>query len=173
MYNIREAQIYEIETIAALHISNQKETYRGLLSDSYLDQLDIVSEERKWREYLEQRTQRLIVAYEGSMFLGFAACKPDPECAEWLYLDSLHVSPEARGIGVGTVLIKWVMSYAEDHRFERMTVCIVRGNELARNLYFKMGAVQYRYFIDRFDGTTSNSEKLWWDLRNASQRNAL
>ena len=43
-----------------------------------------------------------------------------------------------------------------------MSVCIVRGNDGARRLYEKLGAVHLVYFEDDFCGTVSHSEKLIW-----------
>ncbi len=98
-------------------------------------------------------------------FLGFLAYRPDDEIKQCLYLDSLHVSQKARGKGIGTKLIQNVFQYAINKKYHNISICIVKGNENAKKLYTKLGAVHYKYFIDDFDGTKSNSEKLiWYDL---------
>ena len=51
---IRNAEGSDVAKIAALHIANQRTTYRGLLSDEYLDSLRVGDGERKWNEYLRQ-----------------------------------------------------------------------------------------------------------------------
>ena len=159
---IRDAREQDIEEIAALHVANQKSTYRGLLSDEYLDRLSAADKAEQWRAYLRHDGNRLFVACDESVFLGFAACKTDAEIPGCLYLDSLHVSPEARGSGIGTSLIRRVGSFAEENGFDSMSVCIVRGNEGARRLYLKLGASHDKFFTDYFDGATSRSEKLRW-----------
>ena len=166
---IRDARDTDIKSIAALHVANQKTTYRGLLSDEYLDRLDVGAGAEKWAGYLRHAGQRIFVACDGSAFLGFAACRADAELPGCLYLDSLHVLPEARGQGVGTSLVRRAGRFAGENGYDGMSVCIVRGNETARRLYLALGAAHEKFFIDSFDGTTSRSEKLRWaDLRGFS-----
>ncbi len=43
-----------------------------------------------------------------------------------------------------------------------MSICIVKGNDNAKNIYERLGAVHYKDFIDDFGGTKSNSQKLIW-----------
>ena len=160
--SIREAGRTDFPAVGTLHVFNQRTTYRGLLSDDYLDGLDPTDRARKWETFAEQEGQKLFVAEDETGLLGFAACRADPEDASRLYLDSLHTSPRARGQGVGTALMRHVGRYARERGYRAMSVCIVRGNERARSLYTKMGAVHEKDFMDSFEGTISVSEKLRW-----------
>ena len=45
-----------------------------------------------------------------------------------------------------------------------MGVCIVKGNDHARELYTKLGAEHYQDKVDDFTGETSYSEILVWNL---------
>ena len=42
----------------------------------------------------------------------------------------------------------------------------VKGNDNAKRIYEKMGAIHYKDFIDYFGDTESNSEKLIWNNLN-------
>ena len=139
---IRDAVYDDIDNIAKLYISNWKETYKGLLSEDYLNSLT--------KEYAVNE------------FLGFVASKKDDEEENYWYLDSLHITKNSRGKGIGTKLIYRVGQYALKHGYECMSICIVKGNDNAKRIYEKLGAVHYKYFIDDFGGVKSNSEKLIW-----------
>ncbi len=160
--SIREAREDDLAEVAVLHVANQRMTYRGLLSDDYLDGLDPAKQRRKWAAFSRQEGQKLFIAREQSRLLGFAACRKDDELPGCLYLDSLHVAPEARGQGVGTALIRRVARYGREAGFRSMSVCIVKGNEGAGRLYARTGAVHWKDFTDHFEGTFSHSEKLRW-----------
>ena len=163
---IREACAADIKNIAEVYILNWKETYKGLLPDEYVDHLDLPYGMDKWSSFLRQTENHIVIAEDGSRFLGFGAFSPDHEIDKCLYIDSLHVCPESRGQGTGSRLINAIKEYAAENSFEKMSICIVRGNDRAGNLYRKLGAGHYSYFIDDFDGTKSNSEKLLWkDLK--------
>ena len=159
---IRAAETKDLENIADLYVRNHKSTYRGLLSDDYLDALTTASARAKWEEKMSAKDARLLVAEREGEFLGFAAVMPDPELEQTLYLESLHVAESARGKGVGTALIRACAQLAEKDGFQKMSVCIVRGNHSAGDLYRRLGAEHHSFFEDDFGGTVSSSEKLVW-----------
>lgn len=158
---IRNARPDDLDKIAALYVKNHLETYRGLLSEAYLNALTPAWAREKWAGYLTGR-KKLWCAFEDGAFLGFVAGAEDAELPGVWYLDSLHVVPEARGKGVGTALLRTCGAYAKEAGYRAMSICIVRGNERARRLYEKLGAAHYKNFEDDFRGTVSQSEKLLW-----------
>ena len=160
---IRVAKSSDIEKIAELYIKNHKETYIGLLSDDYFKSLTFDYAKEKWSTYLEHTGSKMWVAYNADEFLGFAAGTEDKNLTDTWYLDSLHITKNARGKGTGTSLIKTMMMYAVKNGYSKMSVCIVKGNDNAGNLYNKLGAKHYLDFEDDFCATVSHSEKLLWD----------
>jgi len=159
---IRIADTCDIVPIAELYIKNHTETYRGLLSEEYFSKLTLDYATEKWSKYLQDKDKLIWVVYEADEFLGFAAGMKDMELENTWYLDSLHVAPDGRGKGIGTILISRMKDYASEKGYSKMSVCIVRGNENAGKLYEKLGAEHFSYFEDDFCGTISHSEKLIW-----------
>ena len=167
---IRFATSEDLDSIARLYVCNHRQAYAGLLSEAYLSSLTVEYGLEKWGKQLQDQKARIWVAFEGESFLGFAAGTPDPELEQTWYLESLHVTEDSRGKGVGTALIQAVKQYAYDNSYERMSVCIVRGNDRAAALYQRLGAEHYSFFEDDFNGTPSASEKLIWNrLRQEEQ----
>ena len=162
---IRDAVYDDIDKIAKLYISNWKETYKGLLPEDYLNSLTKEYAVEKWNKYLKNKNH-IFVAYEGNEFLGFVASKKDDNEEGYWYLDSLHITKNSRGKGIGTKLIYKVGKYALTNGYQCMSICIVKGNDSAKSIYKKLGAVHYKYFIDDFGGVKSNSEKLIWENLN-------
>ena len=160
---IRLAAESDLPAIAALYLQNHRTVYRGLLSEDYLSGLspDVCLE--KWGAALCQGDERVWIAREGDALLGFAAGLPDAELPRTWYLESLHVARTARGNGVGTALIRHAARAAAAEGYERMSVCIVRGNERAGELYRRLGAVHHTYFEDSFGDERFASEKLVWE----------
>ena len=156
---IRLAEENDVSFIASTYVCNHRTTYRNLLPDEYFQTLTQESAAEKWRAYIADENNRVWIAEDENGFLGFAAAMPDEELAGAWYLDSLHVSENARGKGVGTALIKTVGEYALSEEYEKMSICIVKGNDKAANLYRKLGARHYKDFT----GKMSLSEKLLWD----------
>ena len=160
---IRPAGPEDLENIADLYVRNHKSTYKGLLSDAYLDALTEEYALEKWERQLRAEDSEILVACRDGAFLGFAAFLPDPVLEGTWHLDSLHVKSRARGCGIGTALIRAGAETAERKGLRRMSVCIVRGNDHAGDLYRRLGAAHHAFFEDDFLGTVSPSEKLVWD----------
>ncbi len=160
---IRQASVEDIRLIAHLYVSNHKATYKGLVSDDYLNNLTVEKASERWKDYLSDEKNRMWVACEENELLGFVASMPDSTSEKIWYLDSLHICPEARGKGIGTALIKKVGEYALGNGYDKMSVCVVKGNEKAKQLYLKLGARHLLCFEDKFDNSRVNSEKLLWD----------
>lgn len=161
---IRRASTDDIESITKLYRENHAETYRGLLSEEYFSRPTPDYTKKKWSTYLQNPGNIIWVAYESDAFLGFAAGTKDAELEHTWYLDSLHITPDAQGKGIGTRLIETMKHHASQLHCSQLSVCIVRGNETARTLYTKLGAKHFSYFDDDFCGTISHSEKLVWPL---------
>ena len=160
--NIITAAETDLENIASLYVRNHKATYSGLLSAEYLSHLTYEYAFRKWDEFMRCLTGKIWVAREDEALLGFAAGMPDSDLPHTWYLESLQVEESARGKGIGTALIRAAGRFAADQGYERMSICIVRGNNRAGSLYQKLGAEHYSFFEDDFCGTPSSSEKLLW-----------
>ena len=160
---IRFAGREDLENIAGLYVRNHKTAYRGLLSEEYLNGLTVRCALEKWEKHLQDVDSVIWTAWEGGSFLGFAAAMPDRETEQTWYLESLHVTEDARGKGVGTALIRTAAQYAHEHGHRKMSICIVRGNDSAGTLYRRLGAEHHSFFEDDFNGTVSASEKLIWE----------
>ena len=109
---IRKANTNDIDNIADLYVSNWRETYRGLVSDGYLDGMTHEYAVSKWKDHVCAPDKMILAAYEGGRFAGFAVCDPDMEIADCLFLASLHIAPEFRSKGIGSALIKECLKQA-------------------------------------------------------------
>ena len=169
-YRIQLADEKHIPQIADLYVRSWKKTYQGLLSQDYLDRLNVPDTIIKWSEYISQpyrsgqQNQGIFVALEGEKVLGFAAFKPYHRISSCIYLDSLHVEEGRKGEGIGTALIRAVQEEGRCAKYPQMGVCIVKGNDGARRLYVKLGAEHYQDKVDDFTGEISYSEILVWNL---------
>ena len=159
MLTVRPAKAHDVNNIAQLYVRNHRESYKKLLPAEYFETLTEDYAKAKWCSYIVDESSRVWVAEEEGAFLGFVASTVDEELENVWYLDSLHVCESARSKGVGTALIKTVGRYAYESGYEKMSICIVKGNEGAGNLYRKLGARHYKDFT----GKMSHAEKLLWE----------
>lgn len=162
--NIRFANVDDCYMISKINYDNWRKTYKNILSDEFLDHLDIEQMRREYVEFISDNKKPILVALdEKNEVVGFASFESDLEEDSCIYLASLHVATSARGKGIGTSLLIKVGRYALNNNYNKMSICILNGNENARNLYVKLGAEHYKYFEDNFHGIKTKSEKLLWN----------
>lgn len=156
-----------IQAIAKIYTENWKTTYQGILPDSFLKSITYEHSKEKWLSYIHTDKQGAFVAVdENDMIIGFAAYKPYDDLKKCLLLDSLHILQSVQGGGIGKQLIFTIGKYAYNNGYEKMSICIVKGNDRAERIYTYLGAKHYKDFIDDFEGTPSNSSVLLWDDLN-------
>ena len=103
--------------IASLHTENWRSSYRGILSDAYLDHEIGEERERLWEErFLAPDMDRryVLLAEIRKDLAGFVCVLLDEETQWGACLDNLHVRSEIRGQGLGRLLFaeaaRWVMA---------------------------------------------------------------
>ena len=163
-YTIRLANQSDIEKIAKLYIKSWQKTYKGLLRQEYLDSLTVENLCKRWGDYILEEKHGIFVAVTENQLLGFGAFKPYHRIDDCIYIESLHVDESCQGSGIGSAIIKTIYTVGSDEEYGQMAVCLVKGNDKARELYTKLGAVHYKDKVDDFTGEISYSEILTWDL---------
>ncbi|MGD8192617.1 ribosomal protein S18-alanine N-acetyltransferase [Brevibacillus ginsengisoli] len=92
---------------------------------------------------------KYVVVYQGNRLIAY--------CGMWLIIDEAHITniavhPEARGLGVGEKLMRQMMELALALGGLRMTLEVRPSNEIARNLYTKLGFEEHgrrkKYYSD-------------------------
>jgi len=113
---LRDATHDDAEAIAGLHAESWRRTYRGIYSDSYLDG-EVVAERRAaWRERFanpDPAASTVAAELQGAL-VGFAHTILDADATWGTLLDNLHVAPDVKRSGIGTVLLGASAAFAAE-----------------------------------------------------------
>ena len=124
----------EIRGKAYVHWKCWQETYPGLMSQAYLDELTLEKVEEKAFRWLDN----LLVAKDGDRVIGFVGYgdhgAEDPDTGE---VFALYVLPEYQGTGVGRQLMDAAL--VQLAAFPRIVLWVVKGNARAIRFYEKCG----------------------------------
>ena len=135
----------EAEAIADLHTRSRQVAYRGLYGDAHLDhELPEISR-AVWRERFETfdpATDLILAAMDGDpVGLAYASFRLNP--AVGALLDNLHVAPERKGGGLGTVLLAEVARWLiQDHGGAPLHLEVYAPNQAALGFYIRKGGVE-------------------------------
>jgi len=130
--------------IAALHTATWRESFRGALSDAYLDG-PLESEMRaRWQRRLTeaQPGRLLLTAVLDGGFAGFLAAVPDEDDPGRDLIDNLHVPPELRNCGIGATLMREAADRLAAMGRSRAVLRVVEANEGACRFYRDLGGVE-------------------------------
>ncbi|MFK3961209.1 GNAT family N-acetyltransferase [Guptibacillus hwajinpoensis] len=130
---IRKAVVDDALAIASVHVNSWRTTYRSLISEDYLNSLDVQIREARWRKGIEDGSI-IFVAVEEGQIIGFAnggknrssAYKFDGE------LYAIYLLEEAQGKGVGKQLLCSVAKHLKSESYESMLVWVLNGNPASK-----------------------------------------
>lgn len=135
---IRTATESDIQSIAQLHAESWKQSYRGMLSDDYLDNL--VDQERLdcWQQRLTNPTegQYILLAEENNQLVGFICIFLHANPQWGTLIDNLHVRPNVKGKGIGKVLMKEISQWLlKNNHNEAIYLWVLEKNIPAQKFY--------------------------------------
>lgn len=144
---IREAEVSDAYGIAKVHIDSWRTTYKGLISDKFLNDFSHDDRTVRWRKVINdyEIENRYIFVAEDSIegIIGFATCgiereMKDPSIGE---LYAVYILKEHQFKGVGRLLFNEVLNKLSDLKFNVITIWVLVENYQARKFYELMGGI--------------------------------
>jgi ribosomal protein S18 acetylase RimI-like enzyme len=167
---LRPAGIEDAEAIAAFHTLSWRRTYRGMMTDEFLDRRALANRREVWHQRLrsDARNQFVTVAHISDELAGFICAyrRHDPKWGS--YIDNLHVSYEWQGQGLGRMLMRSVgewLSNTAPH--EAVYLWVMEANARARAFYDRLGATNAGTEVipDPGGGRAPNCRYVWAEPR--------
>lgn len=129
--------------IAELHADSWRRTFRGLVSDRYLDE-DVTKERADvWRRRFadpDRGTRTItIVARQRGELVGFIHSVLDEDPVWGTLLDNLHVRYGYHGRGIARRLIATSAAVLQERGRNTLYLSVLRANDRARTLYEALG----------------------------------
>ena len=143
---VREADVDDAAAIARVHVDTWRTAYRGLLPQDFLEALDEVGYEDRWRRTLTSGAGRVYVAEDGRQVVGFASGGPERAGEDGFTgeLYAIYVLQDAQGRGHGRRLVQAVAQGLRERGLADMIVWVLRDNHQARHFYERLGGVYVR-----------------------------
>jgi len=169
-YRLRPAESSDADALAALHAGSWQRTYRGMMSDAFLDGEALDNRRRVWRERLGTADvdQWVTVADDGARIVGFICVYARGDAGWGAYIDNLHVVPDWQGRGLGGALMRsageWV---CRTQPGAGVYLWVMEANVRARAFYDRLGArnVETIQLEDPGGGQAPNCRYVWADAR--------
>lgn len=156
--------------IAELHCESWRVTYRGILSDSYLEGDILPDRQQVWVNRLSNvaSTQYVLLATEGDQLCGFVCAYGNDDDRWGALIDNLHVYPKYKGRGIGSALMRKAASWIQQHYpHSGFYLWVYADNKQAIDFYVRMGGTKIGSRMDNNPGGgSSNAIRYVWRERD-------
>ena len=141
--NYRKATPADVQQIALLHAESWRNSYRGMLSDEFLDREVVENRLEVWRSRLDSPVegQFVLVAEENQKLCGFVCVFGNYDENFGALLDNLHIRLDKQRRGLGKELMYRTASWMEEtYPQSGLYLWVFASNKPARRFYERLGA---------------------------------
>lgn len=135
--NIQKAKSIDIPQIARIHIDSWRKTYKGVMSESFLQSFNQKKTEKYWFDILKNKSYELLIFKKSNQVTGFMLLNFGQPESNSIELESLYVCPKHQEIGVGSSLIKKVINKLKSRDFGQLYTWVLEDNFKAYRFYKK------------------------------------
>ena len=139
----RVAKADDALAIATVQVAAWRTAYRGLMSDTLLQDLDVKAKAERWRHTIASPELRVIVVERSGCVVGFAlasgARDPDVAAPDVGEICAMYVSPQHWRQGCGRELLQGTLAYFASTRRTRQILWVLEANTSARRFYEAQG----------------------------------
>ena len=141
LLTLRDATPSDLALINDIHVRSRRATYRGQVSDHYLDVAMPAASLADWQAKLPQLLAgagRVLIAEAGGAPIGFV-CAFAPDADASVYVNNLHALPERKGLGAGSALLDAAEQWARANGARSMHLKVLETNKAAIGFYESRG----------------------------------
>ena len=137
---IRAATEEDADSIAHVHVTSWRSTYRGVVPDEYLAGLDEAARAVSWREWLGMGVPVFVVVQDG-LVVGFISGGPIREPIEDYdaELFTIYLLEQSQRQRIGTALLRRLADSLVASGFKKLVVWVLEDNQ-SYTFYERSGA---------------------------------
>lgn len=140
---IRPAVPNDLDFLVEIFRSCWLISYKGLLPKEVQEEMTAEKARQMWSLSVQPHPDRItFIIEENKVPVGVARVGVDVSNKTLGHLFSLYVHPNSAGRGIGTTLLKYVLSTLRERNFEEITLWVFKENAPTRKLYRTLGFVE-------------------------------
>nr|WP_315467087.1 GNAT family N-acetyltransferase [uncultured Undibacterium sp.] len=143
---LRRATVADAEAIAAIRIEGWRTTYRGMIPDSYLNEMDMNENVLHWRTILQALPLKedslcVYVAVSEDEIVGFVSAMKlsEPKLDRDGEINAIYIRPQWQRCGIGKRMLHKAARSLQAMGCTSCVIWVIDGNSQARNFYEELG----------------------------------
>ncbi|MEB0139100.1 MULTISPECIES: GNAT family N-acetyltransferase [unclassified Undibacterium] len=157
--SLRRATVADAAAIAAVRIEGWQTSYRGIMPDSYLDNMQLADSLLHWKQILQALPQVdarvcVYVAESEGAVIGFASgmLLEPAKLGMQGELTAVYLLPQWQRAGIGRRLLQKVARTLQAQGAQNLLVWVIADNAPARNFCEELGALALQEQAFSWDG---------------------
>lgn len=163
--SIRQATPNDSKGIAKVHVDSWRTTYKGIISDSYLDKLSYEQRTELWERNIADEGNYIVVAEnEDGQIIGFgtAATREENNVENSSDLTSIYLLEEYQGEGIGKALFTALFRHFTQSGYDKVFVEVLEENK-TRHFYEYYGVSLVKTVQIKIGGEVLNELIYKWN----------
>lgn len=143
---LRRATVADAQAIAAIRIEGWRTSYRGMIPDSYLENMQLDENVLHWRTILQAIPAKedslcVYVAVSDEEIVGFVSAMKLPEAKldKDAEINAIYLRPQWQRCGIGKRLLHKAARSLQAMGCTSCVIWVIDGNSQARNFYEELG----------------------------------
>ena len=161
---IRKAKLEDAAGIAKVHVDSWRTTYKGIVPDTYLDNLSYESREQMWISGIEQNNV-YIAEDDNGQIVGFASGGKERTGKYDRYVGELYaiyLLEGQQGKGLGRKLVQMVVDDLKEKKLNSMLIWALKENPACR-FYEMLGGKEIDTAEIEIEGKKLSEIAYGWD----------
>ncbi len=128
----------DARAIAEVHVRSWQAAYRGVVTDEFLDSLDVDRRAEMIEGVIRDESKGLLVAEQDGHVAGFSMLAASYD-EGWGEVLAIYASPDHWGVGVGYELMAASVEWLQEQGYQRAMLMVLENNPRARTFYERQG----------------------------------
>ncbi len=142
--SVKKISIEDIKELSNLEYHIWRSTYRGILPDEYLDNLDINHIQEKFKNKLYDNSVETYLINSDMSSIGYFSLKYNNNVLE---VSKLYILKNYQNIGVGSFVAEYIKAKTIEHHIDIVESWVIENNYISENFHKKMGFIKTADYV--------------------------
>ncbi|KAA0561246.1 N-acetyltransferase family protein [Rossellomorea aquimaris] len=163
-FRIRKANLQDSPGLASVHINSWRTTYKGIVSEEYLQSLSIEEREQKWVQILSGSHHTYVCEVDDGEIIGFVSFGKERSGEYEGELYAIYLLEEYQGKGIGKELFGIAATGLKKRGYNSMWIWVLKENP-SKHFYYALKPTLIKEEVLTIGGESYQEEGLLLELQ--------
>jgi GNAT superfamily N-acetyltransferase len=163
-FRFRKANLQDSPGLAYVHVHSWRTTYKGIVSENYLQSLSIEEREQKWVQILSGTHHTYVCELDDGKIIGFVSFGKERSGEYEGELYAIYLLEEYQGKGIGKELLKIAATRLKEQGYNSMWIWVLKENP-SKHFYYAFKPTLIKEEVLTIGGESHQEEGLLLELK--------